>query len=99
MAEEIKFSEEEMNTVNGIRKKYVTIQSSFGQVSINRLRLNQQIEDLQKAEESLTGDFQENQNSERNFVNEINKKYGDGNLDINTGIFTKNTPEDTAKKS
>lgn len=99
MSEEIKFTEDEMNKVNGIRQKYVTIQNSFGQVSINRIRLNQQVEDLNKAEESLSTEFQENQNSERDFVNEINTKYGDGNLDINTGIFTKNTPTDTDKKS
>ena len=99
MSEAIKFTEEEMTAVNNIRQKYVTIQNSFGQVSINRIRLNQQIEDLDKAEEALGNDFKENQNSERDFVQEINKKYGDGNLDINTGIFTKNTPTDTEKKS
>lgn len=93
MSEEIKFTEEEMKQVSEIRQKYVTIQNSFGQISINRLRLNQQNEDLDKAEQTLSAEFMENQNSERDFVDEINKKYGDGNLDINTGIFTKSQTE------
>ena len=93
MSEEIKFTEEEMKQVSEIRQKYVTIQNSFGQISINRLRLNQQNEDLDKAEQTLSAEFMENQNSERDFVDGINKKYGDGNLDINTGIFTKSQTE------
>ena len=93
MSEEIKFTEEEMKQVSEIRQKYVTIQNSFGQISINRLRLNQQNDDLDKAEQTLSAEFMENQNSERDFVDEINKKYGDGNLDINTGIFTKSQTE------
>tara|TARA_Y100000592_G_C5395994_1_gene280648 strand:+ start:314 stop:601 length:288 start_codon:yes stop_codon:yes gene_type:complete len=93
MSEEIKFTEEEMKKVSEIRQKYVTIQNSFGQISINRLRLNQQNDDLDKAEQTLSTEFMENQNSERDFVDEINKKYGDGNLDINTGIFTKSQTE------
>ena len=93
MSEEIKFTEEEMKQVSEIRQKYVTIQNSFGQISINRLRLNQQNEDLDKAEQTLSAEFMENQNSERDFVDGINKKYGDGNLDINTGVFTKSQTE------
>tara|TARA_Y100000401_G_scaffold67138_1_gene53720 strand:+ start:1936 stop:2223 length:288 start_codon:yes stop_codon:yes gene_type:complete len=93
MSEEIKFTEEEMKQVSEIRQKYVTIQNSFGQISINRLRLNQQNDDLDKAEQTLSAEFMENQNSERDFVDGINKKYGDGNLDINTGVFTKSQTE------
>ena len=33
--------------------------------------------------------------AKRNFVDKINKKYGDGNLDINSGIFTPKTTEKT----
>ena len=93
MSEEIKFTEEEMKQVSEIRQKYVTIQNSFGQISINRLRLNQQNDDLDKAEQTLSAEFMENQNSERDFIDGINKKYGDGNLDINTGVFTKSQTE------
>ena len=93
MSEEIKFTEEEMKQVSEIRQKYVTIQNSFVQISINRLRLNQQNDDLDKAEQTLSAEFMENQNSERDFVDGINKKYGDGNLDINTGVFTKSQTE------
>ena len=89
----ISYDEENLKKVSEIRQKYVTIQNSFGQISINRLRLNQQNDDLDKAEQTLSTEFMENQNSERDFVDEINKKYGDGNLDINTGIFTKSQTE------
>ena len=36
----------------------------------------------------MVKEFEENQTSEKDFVDTINKKYGQGNLDITTGVFT-----------
>ena len=99
MSEEIKFTAEEMKEVNDIRQKYVSIQNQLGQVGINKIRLNQQHDDLETLENALNKDFLDTQDSERKFVESINTKYGEGNLDINTGVFTKSSTEQTEKKS
>ena len=88
MAEEIKFTEDEMKSLQNLQQTYVGIQNAFGQVSVSKLRLDQQIEELDKADENLRNQWSETQGKEKEFVESINKKYGDGNLDINTGVFT-----------
>tara|TARA_B100000073_G_C23683641_1_gene553570 strand:+ start:54 stop:341 length:288 start_codon:yes stop_codon:yes gene_type:complete len=91
---EVKFTEEEMKQVTEIRQSYVRVQNAFGQININKIKFDQQMEDLHKAEEEVKSEFENIQEQERNFVDSINKKYGDGNLDVNTGVFTpKNTEE------
>ena len=99
MAEEVKFTEDEMTQINELQREYVNIQNAFGQLSVNRIRLNQQIEELDGAEDNLQKDFVNAQTKEKEFIDQINKKYGDGNLDINTGIFTpsENSKEETSK--
>ena len=94
---EVKFTEEEMKQINVLQQGYVNLQNALGQLSVNRIRLNQQFDDLDTAEENIKSQFTENQTKESNFVDGINKKYGDGNLDINTGVFTPRSVEENTK--
>ena len=90
MAEEIKFTDDEMKKIKQFQESYVTIQQNLGQLSIAELRLNQQLESLSKSENELKGKFVETQKSEQLFIQEITKKYGDGTLDPNSGTFIPN---------
>ena len=96
MSEAVKFTEEEMKSVQEIRQAYVNVQSAFGQIHINRVKMNQQFEELDTAEEEVQKEFTDNQSKEKEFLDSINKKYGDGNLDVNSGVFTPKS--DTTKK-
>ena len=49
MPKEVTFTEEEMNKVKDFQKKYFDIQSTFGQIHIARLRLEEQIVSLDKS--------------------------------------------------
>ena len=99
MSEPIKFTEQELKKVNELQGTYLNLQNSIGQIAISRIRLEQQIEEFDKAEENVRNQFVETQNKEREFITTINKKYGDGNLDISTGLFTPNKTEETEKIS
>ena len=92
MATEVKFSEDEMKEVGTLQQTYVNVQNSLGQVSVQKLRVEQQLSDLDTAEDQLKTQFVETQQKEREFVDTINKKYGDGNLDLNSGVFTPAPP-------
>ena len=96
MAKDTKFTEDEMKQINDLQKSYANSQNSLGQLSVNRLRLNQQLDDLDSAEENVRNSFVATQTKEREFVESINKKYGDGNLDLTSGVFT-SKPEETDK--
>ena len=96
---EIKFTEEEMKSITELQQTYSTIQNTLGQLSVSRIRLEQDLDSLDEAESRLKNDFNEIQQKERTFVDSINKKYGDGNLDINSGVFTPKPTEETTDKT
>ena len=86
MSEEVKFTEEELGKINSIRENYLNIQNSFGQVKMAKMRLNQQEQDLEN-------NLIQIQSEEAKFLEEITKKYGEGTLNPETGVFTKNKSE------
>ncbi len=92
MAEQqpIKFTDEEMTELTGIRQKYVDIQNALGQTSVAKIRLEQQLDELHIASDKLQGDFIATQTAEQQFVATISKKYGDGTLNPDSGEFTPN---------
>ena len=96
---EVKFTEEEMKQINVLQQGYVNLQNALGQLSVNRIRLNQQFDDLDTAEDNVRTQFVENQTKERDFVDGINKKYGDGNLDLTSGVFTPKPVSETTEKT
>ena len=88
MPEEVKFNEEEMKKINDLQQTYADIQRNLGQTAVTRLRLERQIEELDTNEEDSRQKFTEAQETEKNILGEINKKYGEGVLNPETGIFT-----------
>tara|TARA_Y100000593_G_scaffold30139_1_gene59770 strand:+ start:288 stop:605 length:318 start_codon:yes stop_codon:yes gene_type:complete len=86
----VKFTEEEIGKLNGIRDTYLDIQHQFGQTAIMKLRLEEQHNSLGAREDSLREAYSKNQNTEREFLKEINNKYGDGELNPETGEFIPN---------
>ena len=99
MAEDVKFTEEEMTQINELQQTYMNLQNTIGQLGVARIRLDQQYTDLEVSEDNTRTQFAENQTKERDFVDTINKKYGDGNLDLTSGVFTHKPSEKTPKKT
>ena len=90
MAEPIKFTDEEVKQLQEIQNTYFNIQGEFGRLSMTRLRLDQQIEALSQREDELSKNFEDTQTQEKEFIDGINKKYGDGVYDPESGTFTPN---------
>tara|TARA_Y100000310_G_C20320583_1_gene640554 strand:+ start:277 stop:570 length:294 start_codon:yes stop_codon:yes gene_type:complete len=91
MPDKIKFDKEELEKINEFRQQYLDTQMGFGQVEITRTRLEKQFDNLEKFTDDLRKQFDTIQNDEQKFIAEINKKYGDGVLDPDTGVFTPNS--------
>ncbi len=90
---EVKFSEEEMNKIKEFQQTYVTVQQQLEQVSVAKIRLEQQINSLDNSEKDLKNKFVETQKNEQKFILEITEKYGDGTLNPETGTFIPNKSE------
>ena len=85
-----KFSQEEMDKIKEIQSSYVGGQQAFGQLEVNRIRLEQQLDATQQASSDLRKKFSDVQGDEQKFIEELNTKYGDGSLDLESGTFTPN---------
>lgn len=80
--EQIKLSEEELNTLNQLQTKQNEIIASLGQ-----LEYSIQLLELQK--EGLTEEIEKLRESESKIGKELTEKYGNGSIDLNSGLFTK----------
>ena len=85
---EIKFSDEELKSLQDLQNSYQQKQLQFGQLEVQRLLVSQQLDQLDNAKAKLEVDYGEVQETERKLVADLNKKYGPGNLDPATGVFT-----------
>ena len=94
---EIKFSDEEIKSLNDLNQSYQTKQSQFGQLKVQRILLTKQLEALDETEIRLETEYSEIQKSEQELVSKLNEKYGPGQLDPNTGVFTP-TPQETTEQ-
>ena len=88
MSDQIKISQEELNSLLDLRERIRTNVESIGRLNIKRhftqLELNQTVEDLNVAylnSEDLSME-------EGRVVQEITAKYGEGDLDFNTGLYS-----------
>ena len=95
MAEEVKFTEEEVKSIKEVRETYFAIQNTIGQLGVSRIRLDQESEALNNAEDNLKNTYVENQQKEKSIIDEITKKYGDGQFNLETESFI---PNKTDKK-
>ena len=86
--QETKFSEEELKSLQDLQTSYQQKQLQFGQLEVQRLLVSQQLEQLDNSKAKLEVEYGEVQDTERNLVADLNKKYGPGNLDPATGVFT-----------
>jgi hypothetical protein len=96
MSEPIKFTEEETNQLNGIKTSYQNIQFRFGEFALYRLKVEEDYEALNKLEENLRKEYKGVQENENKFVTGLTDKYGTGQLNPETGIFT---PDKSSKVS
>ena len=81
MAEDIKFSDDELKSISEIRTSYAEITNRFGQIQLTKYN-------LQKQEEQAEIDFESIKVKEQEALQVITDKYGPGTLDPNTGVFT-----------
>tara|TARA_R100000995_G_scaffold75191_1_gene44477 strand:+ start:262 stop:555 length:294 start_codon:yes stop_codon:yes gene_type:complete len=91
-----KFTEEELNSLSDLQSAYQQKQLQFGQLKVQKLLLQQQLEAVEQSEAQLEVDYAGVQENERKIVKELNDKYGPGNLDPATGVFT---PSETTEST
>jgi predicted transcriptional regulator len=85
MEEQIKFTEDEVKQINQLRFDVGSVFTQLGQIQIEKKK---RLEELEENEANLLIQYKELVAKEDTLFKELNEKYGDGDYDPNTGIFT-----------
>ena len=85
--EPVKFTDEELKSLQELQNTYASISTQFGQVKVSRINLERQMENLDDAENQLEQSWEENRQKESDLVKSLNEKYGAGTLNPTTGEF------------
>jgi hypothetical protein len=85
--EPVKFTDEELSSLQELQNTYASISTQFGQVKVSRINLERQMYSLDEMEENLTKDWETNRQTESDLVKSLNEKYGAGSLNPTTGEF------------
>lgn len=88
MSETKKLTQEELQQLMDLREGYATTTTQFGQAKVEKMMLQQQLENLDKFEFDLEQRYVELQKKETQLVDLLNEKYGVGQLNLETGEFT-----------
>tara|TARA_R110001599_G_scaffold37629_1_gene116449 strand:+ start:813 stop:1112 length:300 start_codon:yes stop_codon:yes gene_type:complete len=88
MAKEIKFTEDELKTLGELQGKYNVVTNKFGQLAIAKLNFEKQKESIEDEEFKITEELESVRNEEQSVLKDITEKYGPGQLDPQTGVFT-----------
>jgi len=90
-SKEVKFTDDELQSLQGLQTSYQEKQVMLGQLSVQRILLNQQLDALETRTVEVETEYQTVQQEERDIVKTLNEKYGPGQLDPTTGVFTPST--------
>ena len=85
---EMKFTDEELQSLQDLQNNYQEKQAQLGQLAVQRILLEQQSDALSVRQEEIEQEYQGVQEQERDIVAKLNEKYGPGQLDPQTGVFT-----------
>jgi len=88
---DIKFTEQEMQSINQLSAKSNNITNRFGQLAIAKINLEKQSEAVEEQEFKLHEELEALKKEEQETLNKITEKYGPGQLDPQSGVFTPTT--------
>ena len=86
--EAVKFSEEELQSLQELQNTYAGISTQFGQLKVSKINLLRQLDSLEQSEEALEKAWSDNRQKENELVQSLTEKYGPGSLNPETGVFT-----------
>jgi homoserine trans-succinylase len=80
-----KITEQEMTELTQLREQYSKIIFEIGHLQYEKHELENQLKVIDSELTGLYGDITSNYQRQDDYLNKIREKYGDGNLDTQTG--------------
>jgi len=86
---QVKLTSDELAEILALNNEYQEILINLGQINLRRDTLKREEESLQTAETEHYNSYDETQKKEANFKQRIVRKYGQGEIDLESGVYTK----------
>ena len=86
--EVITLTEGEMENLKEVMETYNQCAGAFGQVEVQKMNLNQQLEQIEEQRATVEEEWKANQTKEANFSRKLTNKYGPGSINPETGEYT-----------
>ena len=93
--EAVKFSEEELQSLQELQNTYAGISTQFGQLKVSKMNLLRQLDSLEESEDALEKAWDDNRKKENELVQSLTEKYGPGSLNPQTGEYTPVSVQET----
>ena len=85
-----KMTESELQTLRDLQVQYSDITAKFGQIKVERILAENQLERMNQLEQDLTDQYKAAQRSEEEFLKSLQTTYGNVTVNIETGEVTEN---------
>ena len=89
---ENKLDEKEVREIRNARADNGMIAYELGRMKIEEINLESRLDELDKMEEDMIARYKGNVTKERKMNSKLSKKYGEGTIDLEKGVFISSEP-------
>lgn len=86
--EERKLTTEELDSIKRLAAELSEATAKFGQLKVERINFQNQLNALDEYENTLEKEYLNLKEKEFNLTKELTEKYGDGTINLETGIIS-----------
>ena len=87
-SKDIKFTKDELNSIEELRNNYNSVTNALGIVEVSRMQTEKRLEAIEGDKIRLETQYEQLTMAEKELINSLTEKYGQGSIDINSGVFT-----------
>lgn len=84
------FSAEELDQIKGLQEKYNVLGIQLVQLKLAQKNAEVYLKTLKEQEETIEAQIIQTNEEEKALASQLDEKYGAGNLDLESGVFTPN---------
>lgn len=88
---EKEFEQQDIESVKALQSEYATNTAQIGQVEVELHLLKKRLDEIENIRTELFNKYESLQQKEKELVESLNQKYGDGVLDLDSGRFIPST--------
>tara|TARA_B100002019_G_C21034978_1_gene481548 strand:+ start:156 stop:440 length:285 start_codon:yes stop_codon:yes gene_type:complete len=87
-SKDVKFTKDELNSIEELRNNYNSVTNALGMLEVSRMQTEKRLETIEGDKIRLETQYEQLTMAEKELINSLTEKYGQGSIDINTGVFT-----------